>query len=153
MKIAVSSGSDAGLDSPVDPRFGRCAFFTIIEVTDGEVTSVQSLPNTAVSAFHGAGIQSTQMVVNSGVNTIITGNLGPNAFYGLQQAGIPVYSAMPGILVSQALEMFLQGKLQMITQPGAPHMGMGRGRGMGRGMGQGPGRRGPGGGTGPGQNW
>lgn len=147
MKIAVSSSTDAGLDSPVDPRFGRCAFFTIIEVTDGEVTNVQSLSNTAVSAFHGAGIQSTQLVVNSGVNTIITGNLGPNAFYGLQQAGIPVYSAMPGILVSQALEMFLQGKLQVITQPGAPHMG------MGRGMGQGPGRRGRGGGTGPGQNW
>ncbi len=136
MKIAVSSSSNAGLDAPVDPRFGRCAFFTIIEVTNSTVTGVQSLPNSAVSAFHGAGIQATQMIVNSGVNTILTGNLGPNAFYGLQQAGIPVYSVMSGILVSQALEMFLQGKLTLITQPGAPHMGMGRGMGGGRGMGQ-----------------
>ena len=139
MKIAVSSSSNAGLDSPVDPRFGRCAFFTIIEVTDSEVTGVQSLPNSAVTAFHGAGIQATQMVVNSGVNSIITGNLGPNAFYGLQQAGIPVYSVMPGILVSQAVEMFLEGTLPLITQPGPPHRGMGRGMGRGRGMGMGRG--------------
>lgn len=153
MKIAISSSSGAGLGSPVDPRFGRCAFYTIVEVNDGEVTNVQSLPNTAVTAFQGAGIQATQMVVNCGVNIIITGFLGPNAFYGLQQAGIPVYSVTSGILVSQALELFLQNELPLISQPGAPYMGRGRGMGMGRGMGrgrgmgQGPGRRGPG------QNW
>ncbi len=59
MKIAVSSSTNAGLDSPVDPRFGRYAFFTIIEFTDNDVSGVQSLPNSAVSAFHGAGIQAT----------------------------------------------------------------------------------------------
>ena len=77
MRIAVSSSSDVGLDSPVDPRFGRCAFYTFIEVEDGKIINVQSLPNTALSAPHGAGVQATQMIVNNGVNAIITGNLGP----------------------------------------------------------------------------
>jgi len=143
VKIAVSSSSDAGLDSPVDPRFGRCPFYFIIEVENGKIINVQPLPNTAVSAAHGAGVQATQMIVNNGVNAIITGNLGPNAFYGLQQAGIPAYSVTPGFPISQAVDLFLQNKLPLISQPGASHMGLGGG---GRGMGQGPGRRGR-------QNW
>ncbi|MCJ7594880.1 MAG: dinitrogenase iron-molybdenum cofactor biosynthesis protein, partial [Desulfobacterales bacterium] len=33
MKIAVSSTGNH-LDSPIDPRFGRCAYFVIIETDD-----------------------------------------------------------------------------------------------------------------------
>ncbi len=123
MKIAVSSRSDAGLDSFVDPRFGRCAFYTIIEVDAGKITNVHSLPNTATTKFFVAGVQAIKMLVNIDVNTVITGNLGPKSFYGLRDAEIPVYSATPDILISQALEMFLQKKLSLITQFGAPHMG------------------------------
>ena len=32
MRVAVSSSSDAGLDSRVDPHFGRCAYYTIIDI-------------------------------------------------------------------------------------------------------------------------
>lgn len=123
MIIAVSSRSDAGLDSFVDPRFGRCAFYTIIEVDAGTIINVQSHPNTVTTSFFVAGVQAIKMIVNIGVNTVITGKLGPKSFYGLRDAEIPAYSATPGILVSQALEMFLQKKLSLITKFGAPHMG------------------------------
>jgi len=124
MKIAVSSSSDAGLDSSVDPQFGRCPFYTIIEIEDGEITNVQSLSNTAGEAsFFNVGVQAIQQIINCNVNTVITGKLGPKSFRGLRDAGIPAYSVTPEIQVSEALEMFLQNKLSLISEEGVPHMG------------------------------
>ena len=124
LKIAVSSSSDAGLDSPVDPRFGRCPFYTIIELEDGKIIKVQPLQNAAATAtFYSVGIKAIQLIIKNGVNTIITGKLGPKSFRGLRDAGIPVYNIAPEIQVSQALEMFLQNKLSLISDPGAPHAG------------------------------
>ena len=36
MKLAISS-SGKTLDSPLDPRFGRCDVFTFVDVENGEI--------------------------------------------------------------------------------------------------------------------
>lgn len=123
MKIAVSSASNAALNSTVDPRFGRCAFYTIIEVEEGKIINVQSLSNSAASEFFVAGVQALQILVEHGVTTIITGTVGPKSFYELRNAGIPVYTVESDVNVSQALELFLKDKLSLISEPGIPHRG------------------------------
>lgn len=75
MKIAVSS-SGKDLDSQVDPRFGRCAYFVIVE-TDS--MSFESFDNENIALGGGAGIQSAQFVASKGAGAVITGNCGPNA--------------------------------------------------------------------------
>jgi len=53
MKLAVSSVGPK-LDSPVDPRFGRCAYFLFIDSHD---LSFEAVDNTNSSLGGGAGIR------------------------------------------------------------------------------------------------
>ena len=58
MRIAISSsGSD--LDAEVDPRFGRCQCFVIV---DSETKEFEVLDNQAAMTSGGAGIQAAQIV-------------------------------------------------------------------------------------------
>lgn len=150
MKIAVSTGK-GGLDDMVFPVFGRCQTFTIVEA-DKEIKGSSVIPNPAVSAAGGAGIMAAQSIIDKGVNVVITGNCGPNAYRIFSQAGIKVY--LGSGKVEDAVKALLEGKLQEMSAPTGPaKFGMGRGGGFGRGMGGGFGRgggrglgRGPGGG-------
>lgn len=141
MKIVVSATSD-DLDAQIDPRFGRCQYFVIV---DTETMSFEALPNTAAGATGGAGIQAARMVANKGVQAVLTGSVGPNAFQVLSITGIRIVTGVQGT-VREAVEKFKRGQLREIIAPTAPMgfgmgggygMGMGRGRGLGRGMGRG----------------
>lgn len=136
MKVAVAA-SQASLDAPVDPRFGRCPLFLVV---DTETMEFEALENQAAMAGGGAGIQAAQMVANAGAQAVMAGNFGPNAFYAFSQAGIAMYPVPPGMSVRQAIEALNNGELQPLSGPSvSAHWGMGAGmgRGMGRGMGGG----------------
>lgn len=151
MKIVVSS-TGPGLDSQVDPRFGRCAYFIIV---DAETMDFEAIENPNVMAMGGAGIQSAQLVANKGAEVVLTGNCGPNAFQTFSAAGVKVVVGVVGT-VRDAVERFKRGELQPTMQPSvASHFGVGQGwpPGMGGpGMMPGPGGRfGMGGGRGMGR--
>jgi len=146
MKIAVSSiGTD--LDSEIDPRFGRCAYFIIVNPDD---MTFEAIENESMSLGGGAGIQSGQFIASTGAKILITGNVGPNASRTLNAAGLDVIVGVSGP-VREAIERYKKGELSPTNQASVPdHFGMGSGqgsypgggmgRGMGRGMGQGMGR-------------
>ena len=120
MKIAITSQGDK-LSSEVDPRFGRCAYFLIV---DSETDSFEAISNPAVSAGGGAGIQASQLVLDKGVEAVVTGNVGPNAFRTLQGAGIKIYGGASGT-VEESLKSFKEGKLQELSNASVPgHFGM-----------------------------
>jgi len=127
MKIAVSA-SGGTLDANVDPRFGRCPYFVIVETEDNRIKSHEVVSNQAVQAMRGAGIQAAQSVVNKGAEVVITGNIGPNAFSVLSQTGIKIVTGVSG-KVSEVVKKYLKGKLKEITKPS---FGFGMGRGFGR---------------------
>jgi len=142
MKIAFSStGKD--LDSEIDPRFGRCAYFLVVDLDD---MSFEGIENESMSLGGGAGIQSGQFIANTGASVLITGNVGPNASRTLNAAGIDVIVGVHGP-IRDAIERYKRGELSRTDQANVPdHFGMGGGQnaypggGMGRGMGQGMGR-------------
>lgn len=150
MKIAITA-SNPDLSSPVDPRFGRCPYFIIV---DPDTLEFEANENTNLSASSGAGIQSAQFVANKGVKALLTGSCGPNAFQTLQAAGVEVIVGISGT-VQEAATLYKEGNLKSTPQANvASHFGMGAGTGsgMGRGMGQGMGMgRGMGGGMGMGR--
>ena len=156
MKIAVSStGPD--LESDVDPRFGRCQYFLIVDLDD---MSFEAVSNASISQQGGAGIQSAKVAADKGVKAILTGNVGPNAYQVLSGVGIDVITGVSGIVRDAALQ-YKGGKLRAVgkanvddhfgmgtpqaaplstANPQAPLPGLGAGRGMGCGRGAGSGR-------------
>ena len=124
MKVAVTS-SGRSLDSAVDPRFGRCACFVVVETGD---MSFEAVDNGAVSLGGGAGIQSARLVAERGATVVLTGNVGPNAHQALSAAGIQVVTGCSGT-VAEAVERFKAGGLAAAAGPTVgSHSGMG-GRG------------------------
>jgi len=161
MKIAVTATGPT-LDGPVDPRFGRCPYFLIVETDD---LSCEAVENPNLTLGGGAGIQSAQLMNEKGVRCVLTGNCGPNAYQTLSAVGIEVIVGCSG-RVRDVVEQFKVGRLSAVDEPNvASHFGMGdtpgspvpasqqppmtgmgmgrgggRGGGMGRGMGRGGGR-------------
>lgn len=131
MKIAIAV-SGATLESQVDPRFGRCPYFLIIDIKTDKLGVIK---NTAGQTFRGAGISAAQMIANKGVKAVIAGNFGPNAINVLNSSDIKIFSGIFGIKAKKALEQYKEGKLQETTVPigAGGRRGLGMGRGMGRG--------------------
>ena len=106
MKVAISSkGSD--LEAQVDPRFGRCRYFIIV---DPATKAFEVLDNEAAAISGGAGIQAAQIVANAGVDAVVTGSVGPNATDVLAAAGVKTYLGASGT-VREALQQ-LWGRAQ-----------------------------------------
>jgi len=130
MKIVITSKND-NLESEIDPRFGRCNYFLII---DTEKMNFESISNQSAMASGGAGIQAAQTVAKTGTEILITGNIGPNAFQTLNAAGIKIFTGVSGT-VKEAIEKHKKGELKETSNPSVnSHYGMGMGgRGLGRG--------------------
>jgi len=124
MKIAIST-TGSSLDDPVEQRFGRCSTFLLV---DTESMETEALDNRNARARGGAGIQAAQQLAQAGVDAVITGNIGPNAFQTLQAADIDIYIGASG-MARDALQRYKNGELE--TADGASvgsHFGMGGGR-------------------------
>lgn len=101
------------LDAQVDPRFGRCQYFMIV---DSETLEFEVVPNTAVGLASGAGIRAAQAVVSKGAKVVITGNVGPKAFQALSAAGINVVTDV-SVTVREAMERYKKGELKEMNTP------------------------------------
>jgi predicted Fe-Mo cluster-binding NifX family protein len=124
MKIAISSTGDT-LDSEVDPRFGRCNNFIIVD-TDTLQTEVHE--NIGSFSAHGAGVGAAQKVVSMNVGAVITGHVGPNAYMALSKTSVKIYTGAKG-KVKDALNQYEAGKLKEATNPTVSgHYGQGRRR-------------------------
>jgi len=150
MKVAISS-SGKDLNSQLDPRFGRCPYFLVINPDD---MSFEVFNNESSVLGGGAGIQSARFLASKGVDAVITGNCGPNAVQTLSAAGIELFVGQTGT-VKEVVERFKKGDLRPTSEATVDsHFGMapGAGSGPGGGMGGGGGtKQGMGGGRGGGQ--
>ena len=149
MKIAISA-QGTGPDSPLDPRFGRASGFVLF---DTESNTYDYLDNSAqVDLAQGAGIQTAQVVADSGALLLITGRVGPKAEAALKQAGVNVFFSEQETVAQALQEYQASGQGGRASAPAGQGAGQGGGRAApqgGRGMGGGG--RGMGGGQGGGQ--
>lgn len=170
MLIAITAMENS-LQSEVDPRFGRAAYYMIVNTETGEVIAHDN--SDGINASNGAGTGAAQTLSEYGVEALYTGKVGPKAAEVLNQAKIPYFENVSGT-VQELLDQLEQNDktAPVSTQanpiasaqcqgsiPGSGRglgIGSGRGQGLGRGMGQGRGRgigggRGQGMGTGQGR--
>jgi len=122
MKIAITAKAN-NLESEIDPRFGRCSYFLIV---DTDTMSFEPISNESSMASGGAGIQAAQTVAKAGAEVILTGNIGPNAFQTLSAAGIKVFTGTSGT-IKEAVEKYKKGELNETEAPNVgSHSGMRR---------------------------
>jgi predicted Fe-Mo cluster-binding NifX family protein len=112
MKICVTASGNTP-DALIDPRFGRAAYFIIV---DSESMTSETLQNAAANAMGGAGIQAAQTLAKKGVSVLITGNVGPNAFQVLKSAGIKLIVGASGT-VKDVVERYRRGELKEADIP------------------------------------
>lgn len=124
MKIAISS-TGLIVSSLTDPRFGRCSNFAIC---DAEKNTYYFIENKAQQAGGGAGIAAAQQMIDEDIEIVLTGNMGPNAYNVIKNAGIKIYR-IGSVSVEKAVQLFKEAKLEEIAEAGAAHFGMGQGRG------------------------
>ncbi|MFB0525484.1 MAG: NifB/NifX family molybdenum-iron cluster-binding protein [Phycisphaerae bacterium] len=115
MKIAITSTGKT-LDSQVDQRFGRAAYFIVFET---ETMEFSVLENDSAAAVGGAGISAARAMTDAGADAVLTGSCGPNAQRTLIAAGVKLYTGVTGT-VTEAIDLFKNGKL---TEAAGPNVG------------------------------
>ena len=115
MKLAISAmGRD--LDAQVDPNFGRCQCFIIV---DSDTLDFEAIENPNIGLMSRAGIQSGQMMADRSVRVILTGNIGPNAFQTLSAAGVQVMAGIKGT-VREAIRKLNSDQLRPVSRATVP---------------------------------
>ncbi|MEZ5071592.1 MAG: NifB/NifX family molybdenum-iron cluster-binding protein [Bacteroidales bacterium] len=75
MKTVISAKGNSKNDL-FDPRFGRAAWFCILDAESGETRFEQ---NEQTEADSGAGVKVAERMVELGVTRVISGHFGPKA--------------------------------------------------------------------------
>ncbi|KGG80452.1 NifB/NifX family molybdenum-iron cluster-binding protein [Caloranaerobacter azorensis] len=119
MKVCFSS-EGRNLDSQLDPRFGRCKYFVIVDTKTNDIKVVE---NEGLVSEHGAGVSAANLVVDEGVDVVVTRNIGPNSMKILTNAKITIYEGKADTINSN-LELLKQDKLNEIKEPRKAHSGL-----------------------------
>ena len=103
--IAISSTGNT-LDAEVDPNFGRAAWFIIINTETMEFEAIEGVGESVES---GAGKAAAELIIRTGVNGVLTGEIGGNSAFILSEAGIYVFTGASGT-IEYAIEQYKLGK-------------------------------------------
>ena len=112
MKIAITAQGKE-LSSEIDLRFGRAKWIVVVDSETDDFAAHDNVVN--LNAIQGAGIQTGQNIANLGVEAVITGNVGPNAFKTLNAANVKIFLAEKQT-VQDAIDSFKAGKLKEVEQ-------------------------------------
>lgn len=92
MKIAISA-TGGSMNAQLDERFGRCAYFVIV---DSETMKFTAFSNPASELSGGAGPAAVREISKYGAEVVITGRIGGNAEAALNAAGIKIVTGYTG---------------------------------------------------------
>jgi predicted Fe-Mo cluster-binding NifX family protein len=108
--LAVPSENPGGLAANISGHFGHCDLFTLINIQEGKIASVDTVNNLE----HGAGgcVAPVNLLRDKGVQAIVVGGLGARPMQAFATAGIEVYYAAQETLnnVEEAVSGLLAGQ-------------------------------------------
>lgn len=108
--VAISVRRKDGLDSAVDPRFGRAPAFIIVDPDTYEV--VAEFDNAFAAEVLGAGTAVAAEMSRFGVRAVISGSFGPKAYQALNKFGVEMWLSPGDITAAEAFERFVSGTLE-----------------------------------------
>ncbi len=108
MKIVVSSDNSRKLDSSVSHHFGRCPFFTVVDVDDNKITNVESVENPFFNG-HSPG-QVPALIKELHADVMLAGGMGRRAISIFENYGILCSTGAAGT-VRSAVNSYTAGSL------------------------------------------
>ncbi len=119
LKLAVPTNNPGGMEAGRSDHFGHSDLFTIINLEDDKIASVETVGNVA----HGAGgcMVPVQHLKDQNVDALVVGGMGMRPLIGFNEVGIDVYYAHREEYqdVQAVVDGFLQNKLQVMQQSNA----------------------------------
>jgi len=106
MKIAVSA-TGGSISAKVDERFGRCAYFVIV---DSDTMKFSAFGNPASELSAGIETATMRELAKYKVEVLLTDRVGGNTRKALDAAGIKIVSGSVGT-VREAVEKYLKSQL------------------------------------------
>jgi predicted Fe-Mo cluster-binding NifX family protein len=113
-RIAIPSTLPGGLEAGVGAHFGHCDLYTIVDIKEGQVAGVSTLPN--VPHAQGGCLAPVNHLAQNGVTVLISGGMGLRPLMGFNQAGIEVFRGTEAPSVDAAVKAFIRGDLQRFTR-------------------------------------
>ncbi len=115
-RVAVPSEAPGGLDARRSGHFGRCACFTIVDVSGHEVAGVEVLTNAPHT--EGGCMAPVLVLAEHNVDAIVVDGIGGRPLMGFNQLGIAVHAGV-GEDVGTAVSAFMGGDLPLVGFDGA----------------------------------
>jgi predicted Fe-Mo cluster-binding NifX family protein len=110
--VAVASEDDRGLSAEVAMHFGRCPFYTLVEVEEGRTLTSRTVPNPHFGQ-HQPGVM-PRFIHGLGAQVILAGGMGPRALQLFQGFGMDVVTGAIG-RVDKVVEAYLNGSISGIV--------------------------------------
>jgi len=108
MKIVVSSDNNRKLDSSVSHHFGRCPYFTIVDIEENEIINVELIENPYFNS-HSPG-QVPSFIQGLGAEVMLAGGMGRRAISIFDNFGIKCSTGAAGT-VRNAVNNYVSGGL------------------------------------------
>jgi len=108
--VAITIEDKGGLNTKMDPRFGRAPYFLVVDFDTNKV--IGQYENIYSDSAHGAGTGAAAAMSSNGVHAVISGRFGPKAHSALGQLDIEMLIAPEGITASEALNKMAAGDLK-----------------------------------------
>jgi predicted Fe-Mo cluster-binding NifX family protein len=113
-RIAIPSMEVGGLDGHRSGHFGHCDVFTFVDVKDGKIEKVSTIPNQ--THVQGGCMVPVNLLAQHNVNALIVGGIGMRPLMGFKQAGIDVYHDSIRQEIRPVVEDLIAGKLPKIEE-------------------------------------
>jgi len=110
MKIAVAVDDNRGLEAYVSQHFGRCPYYILVDVVNGEIGEVKALESPFYGS-HGEPGEVPAFIKKIGAQVIIAGGMGPKAIGFFEQYGIQVVTGVSGA-VQEVMRLYLNGQIR-----------------------------------------
>jgi len=111
-RIAIPSIGSGGMDGQRSGHFGHCDVFTFVDVEDGEIKRVSTIPNQ--SHVQGGCMVPVNLLSENNVTALIVGGIGMRPLMGFRQAGIAVYHDEIRPEIKPVVEDLIAGNLNLI---------------------------------------
>lgn len=106
-KIAFSSDDNQGLEGQMSGHFGRCPFYTLVDVEEGKIQNVSVVENPLYNDHQPGKVPA--FVRSQNAEVMIAGGMGPMAINLFNGYGIEVVTGYMGI-VKNVLDAYLKGE-------------------------------------------
>jgi len=112
VRLAVPTEAPGGLDAARSGHFGRSPFFTIVDLVDGEVATIEVVPNRPHES--GACLSPVLTLGEHLVDVVVVAGIGRRPLLACAQAGIRVFAGEDRPDVRTVVEAFLDADLSPV---------------------------------------